>query len=67
MRLIPEEMVEDICLVGTAEEVRRKVDVLVKDLEPMGIDELVLEPTSHSGITEFTESCAGIIAAAAQS
>ena len=67
VRLIPEEMVEDICLVGTAEEVRRKVDVLAKDLEPMGIDELVLEPTSHSGITEFTESCTGIIAAAAQS
>lgn len=66
VRLIPEEMVEDICLVGTAEEVRRKVDVLARDLEPMGIDELVLEPTSHSGITEFTESCTGIIAAAAQ-
>ncbi|MGI8447615.1 MAG: LLM class flavin-dependent oxidoreductase [Streptosporangiaceae bacterium] len=66
VRLIPEEMVEDICLVGTAEDVRRKVDVLAKDLEPMGIDELVLEPTSHSGITEFTESCTGIIASAAQ-
>ncbi|HUZ24957.1 MAG TPA: LLM class flavin-dependent oxidoreductase [Streptosporangiaceae bacterium] len=64
-RLVPGEMIEDICLVGTAQEVRRKIDILIKDLEPMGIDELVLEPTSHGGITEFIESCTGIIAAAA--
>jgi len=31
----------------------------------MGIDELVLEPTAHGGVPEFTESCQGIIAAAA--
>jgi alkanesulfonate monooxygenase SsuD/methylene tetrahydromethanopterin reductase-like flavin-dependent oxidoreductase (luciferase family) len=64
-RLVPDEMSEDICLVGSAQEVRRKIAALAPGLESMGIDELVLEPTSHGGIREFTESCTGIIAAAA--
>ena len=64
-RLVPEAMAEDICLVGTAKEVAQKIAVLDQRLAAMGIDELVLEPTAHGGLSEFTESCEGIIAAAA--
>jgi 5,10-methylenetetrahydromethanopterin reductase len=64
-RLVPEAMAEDICLVGTANDVTRKIADLEQRLAEMGVDELVLEPTSHGGLAEFTESCEGIIAAAA--
>jgi alkanesulfonate monooxygenase SsuD/methylene tetrahydromethanopterin reductase-like flavin-dependent oxidoreductase (luciferase family) len=64
-RLVPEAMTEEICLVGTASEVAQKIGALEKELAAMGIDELVLEPTAHGGVPEFTESCQGIIAAAA--
>ncbi|MDQ2810837.1 MAG: LLM class flavin-dependent oxidoreductase [Actinomycetota bacterium] len=64
-RLVPEAMSEEICLVGTAKEVAQKIGALEQRLPGMGIDELVLEPTAHGGVPEFTESCQGIIAAAA--
>jgi alkanesulfonate monooxygenase SsuD/methylene tetrahydromethanopterin reductase-like flavin-dependent oxidoreductase (luciferase family) len=64
-RLVPEAMAEDICLVGTAKEVAQNIGALEQRLASMGIDELVLEPTSHGGLPEFIESCEGIIAAAA--
>lgn len=63
--LVPSEMTEEICLVGTADEVGKKIGALEERLNGMGIDELVLEPTSHGGHAEFIESCDGIIAAAA--
>jgi alkanesulfonate monooxygenase SsuD/methylene tetrahydromethanopterin reductase-like flavin-dependent oxidoreductase (luciferase family) len=64
-RMIPEGMTEDICLTGTPKEVAQKIDVLESSLVGMGIDELVLEPTAFGGLSAFTESCKGIIAAAA--
>ncbi len=64
-RLVPEAMTEEICLTGTARQVAEKIGALEQELEGMGIDELVLEPTSHGGVPEFTQSCQGIIAAAA--
>lgn len=64
-RLVPEGMTEEICLVGTAQDVARKINAFDQQLTSMGIDELVLEPTAHGGVPEFTESCQGIIAAAA--
>jgi alkanesulfonate monooxygenase SsuD/methylene tetrahydromethanopterin reductase-like flavin-dependent oxidoreductase (luciferase family) len=64
-RLVPDEMAEGICLTGTAKNVARKIGALEGELTAMGVDELVLEPTSHEGPGEFIESCDGIIAAAA--
>lgn len=64
-QLVPEAMTEEICLVGTAKEVARKLAALEQRFAGMGIDELVLEPTSHAGPAEFNESCEGIVAAAA--
>lgn len=64
-RMVPEAMTEEVCLVGTTTEVAQKICALAEPLRDMGIDELVLEPTAHGGVSEFTESCRGIIAAAA--
>jgi len=64
-RLVPEAMTEEICLTGTAGQVAEKIGTLEQQLAGMGIDELVLEPTSHGGVPEFIESRPVIIAAAA--
>jgi alkanesulfonate monooxygenase SsuD/methylene tetrahydromethanopterin reductase-like flavin-dependent oxidoreductase (luciferase family) len=65
-KLIPSEMVDAICLAGTAEDVRARLTDLETELAAAGISELVLEPTTHGGPDAFTESCRGIIAAAGQ-
>jgi alkanesulfonate monooxygenase SsuD/methylene tetrahydromethanopterin reductase-like flavin-dependent oxidoreductase (luciferase family) len=63
--LIPEEMIDELCLAGTRDEVSERLIPLEHELAERGVDELVLEPTSHSGVTEFRESCEGIIRVAA--
>jgi alkanesulfonate monooxygenase SsuD/methylene tetrahydromethanopterin reductase-like flavin-dependent oxidoreductase (luciferase family) len=63
--LIPEEMIDEMCLAGSPDEVSQRLIPLEHELAERGVDELVLEPTSHSGITEFMESCEGIIRVAA--
>jgi alkanesulfonate monooxygenase SsuD/methylene tetrahydromethanopterin reductase-like flavin-dependent oxidoreductase (luciferase family) len=63
-RIVPEGMTNDICLTGTPEEVSQKIGALERNLAGLGIDELVLEPTAYGGLSEFTESCEGIISAA---
>jgi alkanesulfonate monooxygenase SsuD/methylene tetrahydromethanopterin reductase-like flavin-dependent oxidoreductase (luciferase family) len=64
--LIPAEMVDAICLAGTAAEVRARLTGLEDELAACGIGEIVLEPTSHGGPGAFAESCRGIIEAAGQ-
>jgi alkanesulfonate monooxygenase SsuD/methylene tetrahydromethanopterin reductase-like flavin-dependent oxidoreductase (luciferase family) len=62
--LIPGEMIDAICLAGTADEVRARLADLEPELAAAGVGELVLEPTTHGGPGAFAESCRGIIAAA---
>jgi len=63
--LIPDGMIDEFCLAGTPEEVAERLIPLERELAERGVDELVLEPTSHSGVSELIESCEGIIRAAA--
>jgi alkanesulfonate monooxygenase SsuD/methylene tetrahydromethanopterin reductase-like flavin-dependent oxidoreductase (luciferase family) len=63
--LIPDGMIDEFCLAGTPDEVAERLIPLEHELAERGVDELVLEPTSHSGVGELIESCEGIIRAAA--
>lgn len=62
--IVPEEMIDAICLAGTCAEVRERLTVLEAELAQAGIGELVLEPAAHGGPESFVESCQGIIQAA---
>jgi alkanesulfonate monooxygenase SsuD/methylene tetrahydromethanopterin reductase-like flavin-dependent oxidoreductase (luciferase family) len=64
--LVPDEMIDAICLAGTCDEVRARLASLEEELAAAGIGELVLEPASHGGPEAFAQSCLGIIAAAGQ-
>jgi alkanesulfonate monooxygenase SsuD/methylene tetrahydromethanopterin reductase-like flavin-dependent oxidoreductase (luciferase family) len=59
--MVPREMAQETCLAGTAAEVRDQLAVVTARLEPLGVDELVLEPPLTRTPVEFEESVRGII------
>jgi alkanesulfonate monooxygenase SsuD/methylene tetrahydromethanopterin reductase-like flavin-dependent oxidoreductase (luciferase family) len=61
---VPDDMLDAICLAGTAEDVAAKTRVLEERYAKAGIEELVFEPTSHGGVEMLAQSCSGIVAAA---
>lgn len=67
-RLIPDEVVDELALAGTAQDVARDLRRLEGELAALGIDEVVLQ-TAGAGATddELVESCRGIVRAAGRS
>jgi alkanesulfonate monooxygenase SsuD/methylene tetrahydromethanopterin reductase-like flavin-dependent oxidoreductase (luciferase family) len=61
VRIVPDEMVEETCLAGTATEVREKLGPVTERLARLGIDEIVLEPPVTRTPEQFEESIGGII------
>ena len=66
-RLIPDEMLDDLTLSGTAAEVATKAAALARDLSHAGVAEIAFAAAGADvDSAEFTDSCAQIVDALAE-
>lgn len=63
--LVPEDMVDEICLAGTPGQVTEQLATAGKRLESLGVDEIVLEPSGTDSADDdgeaFRDGCLDII------
>jgi alkanesulfonate monooxygenase SsuD/methylene tetrahydromethanopterin reductase-like flavin-dependent oxidoreductase (luciferase family) len=62
-RVIPDDMVDELTVAGTAKQVGEKLEKLERRLGPLGVDELVLQVVGGETAQETLSNCLAVVAA----
>jgi probable F420-dependent oxidoreductase len=62
-RVIPDDMVDELTVAGTAIQVGEKLEKLERRLGPLGVDELVLQIVGGETAEETLSNCIAVVAA----